>query len=135
MRTRTALVTGGGRGIGKAIAKSLAGPGTFVVVAARTKSQLEATASELKALGGDSVGVVMDLTSESSVASGMQTLRGAIDHLDVLVNNAGVGGGQPVEGSEIDRWRRTIDTNITGTYLVTREALPLMSSEIGRAHV
>jgi NAD(P)-dependent dehydrogenase (short-subunit alcohol dehydrogenase family) len=127
MTIRAVLVTGGGRGIGRAIAHALAGPDTFVAVAARTKAQLDATASELKALGGGAAAIQMDLTNEASVVSGMRALRGSIDHLDVLVNNAGVGGGEPVYGSDIARWRRTIDTNITGTYLVTREAVPMIS--------
>jgi NAD(P)-dependent dehydrogenase (short-subunit alcohol dehydrogenase family) len=65
----------------------------------------------------------MDVTSEESVAAGMRKLEASVDHFDVLVNNAGVGGGEPVAGSEVARWRRVIDTNVTGTYLVTREAI------------
>jgi NAD(P)-dependent dehydrogenase (short-subunit alcohol dehydrogenase family) len=99
-----------------------------VAVAGRTRHQLDATVQELKALGGDAIAIEMDVTSEASVAAGMQRLRTSIDRLDVLVNNAGVGGGEPVEGSDIARWRRTIDTNLTGSYLVTREALPLMQA-------
>jgi 3-hydroxybutyrate dehydrogenase len=72
--------------------------------------------------------VEMDVTSERSVGAGIDALRGDLDHLDVLVNNAGVGGGEPVEGSDVERWRRTIETNVTGTYLATRAALPLMRS-------
>jgi NAD(P)-dependent dehydrogenase (short-subunit alcohol dehydrogenase family) len=68
----------------------------------------------------------MDVTNEHSVADGIARLRDAVDHVDVLVNNAGIGGGEPVPGSDIERWRRTVDTNLTGTYLVTREVLPLM---------
>jgi NAD(P)-dependent dehydrogenase (short-subunit alcohol dehydrogenase family) len=68
----------------------------------------------------------MDVTSEESVTAGMRELGRATAHLDVLVNNAGVGGGEPVAGSDIARWRRVIDTNVTGMYLVTREAVGLM---------
>jgi NAD(P)-dependent dehydrogenase (short-subunit alcohol dehydrogenase family) len=70
----------------------------------------------------------MDVTREDSVAAAMKTLRDAAPHLDVLVNNAGAGGGEPVAGSDIARWRRLIDTNLTGMYLVTREAVPIMRS-------
>ena len=120
---RVALVTGGGRGIGRAIARALAGPETVVAVAGRTRSQLESAATEIKALGGQALVVEMDLTSEASVAEGSRSVAGAAGHLDVLVNNAGVGGGEPVAGSDVARWRHTIDTNLTGMYLVTREAL------------
>jgi NAD(P)-dependent dehydrogenase (short-subunit alcohol dehydrogenase family) len=125
---RVALVTGGGRGIGRAIAKVLAGPDTFVAVAARTRDQVDATAAELASLGGGSLALEMDVTSEASVTTAIGRLRGAVDHVDVLVNNAGVGGGEPVEGSDIARWRRTIDVNLTGMYVVTREVLPAMGA-------
>jgi NAD(P)-dependent dehydrogenase (short-subunit alcohol dehydrogenase family) len=123
---RTALVTGGGRGIGRAIARALAGPDTLVAIAGRTRSQLEATAAELERLGGKALAIEMDVTSDGSVAEAMRTLRGASPHVDVLVNNAGIGGGEPIAGSDVARWRRTIDTNLTGVYLVTREAVALV---------
>jgi NAD(P)-dependent dehydrogenase (short-subunit alcohol dehydrogenase family) len=123
---RVALVTGGGRGIGRAIARALGGPGTFVAVAGRTRSQLESAAIDLESLGGRALAVDIDVTSESSVAAGVQQLAEAAGHVDVLVNNAGVGGGEPIAGSDVERWRRTIDTNLTGMYLVTRGVVPLM---------
>ena len=123
---RTALVTGGGRGIGRAIARALAGPDTVVAVAGRTRTQLHATAAELERLGGKALAIEMDVASDTSVAAGMKMLREAASRIDILVNNAGVGGGEPVQGSDIQRWRRTIDTNLTGIYLVTRESIALM---------
>jgi ketoreductase len=120
---RTSLVTGGGRGIGRAIAHALAGADTLVAIAGRTRSQLQSTAADLERLGGKALAIEMDVTNEASVAAGMQRLRDAAPRLDVLVNNAGVGGGEPVAGSNVDSWRRIIDTNLTGTYLVTREAV------------
>ena len=123
---RVAVVTGGGRGIGRAIALGLGGPETLVAVAGRTRSQLDAVAHELEARGGRAVAIDMDVTSESSVARAADELRAAAPHVDVLVNNAGVGGGESVAGSDVERWRRTIDTNLTGTYLVTRASVPLM---------
>jgi NAD(P)-dependent dehydrogenase (short-subunit alcohol dehydrogenase family) len=124
---RAALVTGGGRGIGRAIALALSGPGTFVAVAGRTRSQLEAVAGELKGRGGTAAAIEMDVTNEASVDSAMRELRGLTHRLDVLVNNAGIGGGEPVAESDIERWRRTVDTNLTGPYLVTRAALPVFN--------
>ena len=121
-----ALVTGGGRGIGRAIALALGGMGTTIAIAARTRSQLESTARELESAGARAIPVEMDVTSETSIARAVDALRIDVPHLDILVNNAGVGGGEPVAGSDIERWRRTIDTNLTGTYLVTRAVLPLM---------
>jgi NAD(P)-dependent dehydrogenase (short-subunit alcohol dehydrogenase family) len=139
--TTTALVTGGGRRIGRAIALALAGPDTLVAIAGRTRSQLEATARELERLGGQALALEMDVTSEASVVRAVDTLQSASPRLDILVNNAGVGGGEPIEGSDIERWRRTIDTNLTGTYLVSRAVVSSlvdggrivnMSSVLGR---
>ena len=123
---RVSLVTGGGRGIGRAIATALAGPDTFVAVAGRTLAELDSTARDLESLGGKALAVEMDVTSEESVAAGMRELGRSVDHIDVLVNNAGIGGGEPVAGSDIARWRSVVDTNVTGTYLVTREAIGTM---------
>jgi NAD(P)-dependent dehydrogenase (short-subunit alcohol dehydrogenase family) len=123
---RVALVTGGGRGIGRAIARALAGPETCVALSGRTRSDLEATAADIERLGGRAVAIVMDVSDETSVAEGFARLAQVVDHIDVLVNNAGVGGGEPVEGSDVTRWRATIDTNLTGTYLVSRAAVPMM---------
>ena len=121
------LVIGGGRGIGRAIARALGGVGTLVAVAGRTVSQLEDTVTEIEGLGGRGVALEMDVTSEVSVARGLHALGEAAGHVDVLVNNAGVGGGEPIADSDVALWRRTVDTNLIGTYLVSRATVPLMT--------
>ncbi len=123
---RTVIVTGGGRGIGRAIALALADAGGHVVVTGRTVAQLDATAAELHARGAQATALPMDVSDETSVAHAFGALHGRIKHVDVLVNNAGVGGGEAVQGSDVARWKQTIDTNLTGMYLVTRQILPLM---------
>lgn len=127
--SRTVIVTGGGRGIGRATALAFAEPGAHVVVTGRTVVQLDETAADIHARGASATALPMDVTDEASVAHAFGQLHGRIKHVDVLVNNAGVGGGDPVQGSDIARWRRTIDTNLTGMYLVTRQILPLMADE------
>ncbi len=124
---RVSLVTGGGRGIGRAIARALAGPDTLVAVAGRTRSHLHATAAEIEGRGGRALAIEMDVTDQGSIASAMARLQEASSRLDILVNNAGIGGCEPVEGSSVERWRQTIDTNLTGMYLVTREAISLLA--------
>jgi len=125
--SRTVVVTGGGRGIGRAIALSFAEPGTHIVITGRTASQLDKTAGDIKAKGGDATAIPMDVCDEANVAHGFGTLHGVVKNVDVLINNAGVGGGEIVLGSDVARWKRTIDTNLTGMYLVTRQILPLMA--------
>jgi 3-hydroxybutyrate dehydrogenase len=123
---RTIVVTGGGRGIGRAVALSFAGPGAHLVIAARTASQLDSVAGEIRALGGRATAIPMDVGDEASVAHGFGRLHGHVQRVDVLINNAGVGGGEDVQGSDVARWKRSIDTNLIGVYLVTRQLLPLM---------
>jgi len=125
--SRTVVVTGGGRGIGRAIALSFAEPGAHIVITSRTASQLEKTAADIKAKGAEATAIPMDVCDDANVAHGFGTLHGVVKNVDVLINNAGVGGGETVLGSDVARWKRTIDTNLTGMYLVTRQILPLMA--------
>lgn len=120
------LVTGGGRGIGRAIALAFSEPGALVAIASRTRSQLEDTAAEIRAAGGEPVVLPMDVSNADSVHAALTQLAERGTRLDILVNNAGVGGGEPVAGSDEQAWRRIIDTNVVGTYLVCRAALPLV---------
>jgi NAD(P)-dependent dehydrogenase (short-subunit alcohol dehydrogenase family) len=127
--SKTVVVTGGGRGIGRAIALSFAEPGAHVIITSRTAEQLEKTAAEINAKGAKATAIPMNVADEESVAHGFGTLHGLVKDVNVLVNNAGVGGGEIVQGSDVARWKRTIDTNLTGMYLVTRQILPLMAGE------
>jgi NAD(P)-dependent dehydrogenase (short-subunit alcohol dehydrogenase family) len=123
---RTVLVTGGGRGIGRAIALAFADASSHIVVGGRTRSTLEATSDLIRDKGARATAMVLDVSDRESVAAGLVEVSQQVEAIDVLVNNAGVGGGQPVRGSDIDRWRRVLDVNLFGMYLVTRECLPLM---------
>ena len=138
---QTILVTGGGRGIGRSIALAFAAPGWRVAIAGRTRAQLEETASAIRGRGAEAVLLPMDVTDDGAVATGFALMRETIDRLDVLVNNAGVGGGLPLHQTDTTSWRRILDTNVWGTFLVTRQAAPLladggrvvnMSSVLGR---
>jgi NAD(P)-dependent dehydrogenase (short-subunit alcohol dehydrogenase family) len=124
---RTVLITGGGKGIGRAIALALTAPGTRVAIAGRDRDALDRTAGEIRARGGEPVALTLDVRSEAAVDQAFAALGAHAPALDVLVNNAGVGGGEPIEGSDAERWRRTIDTNLTGMYLVTRRAAPMLA--------
>ena len=121
------LVTGGGRGIGRAIALSFADPGGIVAIAARTRSELDDTAREIAARGARPIALTVDVTDEDAVARAFCEIRAITPSVDVVVNNAGVGGGQPLDKSDTASWRRILDTNVLGTFFVTREAVPMLS--------
>ena len=120
---RVVFVTGGGRGIGRAVALSFARPGVTIAVAARTASQLDETARAISAAGADPIVLSMDVRSAESVDTALTEFARRTERIDVLVNNAGVGGGEPIHQSSESAWRCIIETNVIGMYLVTRGAL------------
>jgi NAD(P)-dependent dehydrogenase (short-subunit alcohol dehydrogenase family) len=123
----TVLVTGGGRGIGRAIALAFAEPGATVAVAARTRHEIDEVARCVEARGARAIALAVDVTDERAVAAAFDELRAVSASLDVAVNNAGVGGGQPIDKSDTAGWRRILDTNVWGTFLVTRLAVPMLA--------
>jgi NAD(P)-dependent dehydrogenase (short-subunit alcohol dehydrogenase family) len=122
---RTAVVTGGGSGIGRAIAVRLAGAGYHVVVAGRTERSLDEVAAET---GGTAV--VTDVRSLDSVTALFDIVRVRWGRLDLLVNNAGLGGrGGPVETIDAEDWQNVVDTNLTGSFWCAQAAFRLMSTQ------
>jgi 3-hydroxybutyrate dehydrogenase len=119
----TVFITGANRGLGLAFAQSYAGDAWRVIAACREPAKAPA----LGKLGGDVRTIPLEVTDEARVAALGKELKG--EPIDVLINNAGVGGGETVIGSDVARWKRTIDTNLTGMYLVTRQILPLMAEQ------
>jgi NAD(P)-dependent dehydrogenase (short-subunit alcohol dehydrogenase family) len=127
---RVALVTGGGRGIGAATARLLAGQGAAVAVAARTEDEVVSVVAEIRARGGSAIPLVVDVANEASVASGFATARAELGPLTILVNNAGTPGVPlPVAAMEVAEWHRVFEINVTGAFLCAREVLPQMTAE------
>lgn len=124
---KTALITGGNRGLGLAFARALAAEGCDVVITGRNERQLSKAAKALAPLGPSVLTHYCDVREEKSVTSLFRTVKEQFGHLDILINNAGVahGSGQ-IQELSLAAWRETIDTNLTGTFLCTRAALPLM---------
>lgn len=129
------LVTGGGRGIGRAIALRFAREGARVAVAARTRAEIESVAREIERAGGTGLAVEMDVTDLASVERGLaETLEATGGVLDVLVNNAGVFAIHPFPELSPATWYRMIATNLTGPFHVTLMALRGLERS-ARAHV
>lgn len=129
--TRTAIVTGAGRGIGCEIARVLARRGFAVVAAARTETEVEALCRDLRGEGCLALHLRCDVRRPEDVRALVALCEREHGRLDVLVNNAGVGRFLPLTETTDDIWRETVETNLTGTFLCTREALPLMERTPG----
>jgi 3-oxoacyl-[acyl-carrier protein] reductase len=128
---KTAVVTGSSKGIGYSIAEALAREGANVVVSARNEAEVQAAARELDRIGtGHVAAVAGDMRSYDDVR---QMIGAALDlgGLDVLVNNAGVGGFAPIDQLSLEQWDAIIGTNLTGVFYACREAVPHMRSRGG----
>jgi NAD(P)-dependent dehydrogenase (short-subunit alcohol dehydrogenase family) len=121
-----ALVTGGGRGIGREIALALAREGCHVAVAARSSDQVAATAAAVANLGVQTVPLVLDVTDEGAVVRGVASLTASLGPVDVLVNNAGIAESAPFSRTDAALWERHLRVNATGPYLLARAVLPGM---------
>lgn len=126
LANRCAVVTGGGRGIGVAIAQALADAGAGVVVAARTYSEIEQVAWELRARGARVLSLFCDVTDEGSVRALAENARRQLAPVDILINNAGVAPSSPLHRITLGEWNRVLAVNTTGTFLCTREFVPAM---------
>ena len=131
MNKRVALVTGAGRGIGRAIAGGLASRGARVAVTARSRDQLQAVVRDIQAAGGVALAIADDLSDRAAPARIVQQVREQLGPVEILVNNAGVGSSQsprPIVEFDDDFWELTMAVNVTAPYLLTKLALPEMIS-------
>ncbi len=126
---RGAVITGGGRGIGAACARALSARGVRVVVASRSKDELDAVAESIRGAGGEAYACTVDVTDPGSVEHLAGFAADAMGRVDILVNNAGIATSAPVHRLELSEWERTLAVNATGTFLCTRAFLPSMVAE------
>jgi NAD(P)-dependent dehydrogenase (short-subunit alcohol dehydrogenase family) len=123
---KIALVTGGGRGIGRAIALALAGQGADVGVSARSIGEIDAVAEEIRGLGRRSLSVACDVTNPEQVEQMAATIANELGPVDILVNNAGAAGSHKFLGHDDALWHHMIAVNLTGVYYVTKAFAPAM---------
>jgi NAD(P)-dependent dehydrogenase (short-subunit alcohol dehydrogenase family) len=129
LQDRVAIVTGASKGVGKAIARAFALEGANVVIAARNRSELEAVAREISSEGGAASAVPTDITAEAEIVALFASTQRRYGRLDILVNNAGITVHLPTDQLSLKDWQRVIDTNLTGAFLCSREALKLMKPQ------
>ena len=126
LKNKKALITGAGKGIGKAVAIALAKEGVNVILMARTQSDLDEVAKEVNALGVKSLTLIADVADINSVNTAVERALGEFKTIDILVNNAGVAAFGKFLELEPVAWENIIKVNLMGTYYVTRAVLPNM---------
>ena len=117
---KVAIVTGGGKGIGRAIALGLAGAGAAVTVAARTQGEIDAVAAEIRGMGGKALAVVTDLTVNEQLENLVRATREAFGRIDILVNNAARSFLRSLLDLREDGWDKVFDTNVKAAWLLSR---------------
>lgn len=121
---QTALITGGNKGIGKAICFALAKEGANIVIAARNESESRETLDRLKGMGSKAFAVSVDVRSEEDVRRAISTIIDKCGGLDILVNNAGIAYKKRLEETSLEEYDSIMDTNLKGVFLCTKYAIP-----------
>lgn len=120
------IVTGGGRGLGKAIALELAKRNIKIVICSRTKSELKDTKNQISDLGGECLSVVADVRKSKNIKSVVDKTLKKFGRIDILINNAGIAILKPLHETTESEWDDVIDTNLKGTFLFCKEVVPIM---------
>lgn len=126
LRGKTAIVTGGGSGIGEGVAAALARRGMNVVICGRRESALARVAGAIAAEGGAALPVVADVSQEADAARVVEAAVSAYGAIHLLINNAGISGGGLIHAHDVGEWDRIMAINLRGPFLMARAVLPLM---------
>jgi len=130
MAIKVAVVTGAGTGVGKAVSIALMREGYAAVLAGRRQDKLKETAQEGHAIGAKTLVVPTDVSDPTAVKTLFARTKDTFGRLDVLFNNAGIGApAMPLEDLPLETWRKVVDTNLTGMFLCTQEAIRLMKAQ------
>ena len=131
LKDKVAIITGGGRGIGKAIALGFAHQGAYIVVAARTESEVILVSDKIREMGRESLGVVCDISDENQVKNLVDATFNKFKRIDVLINNAGIGSMRPVYATSLESFEKVLKVNLTGTFLCTKHVWQPMKNSGG----
>lgn len=129
LSNKRVLITGGSKGIGRAIALAFAGAGARVAITSRTQAGAQPVADEIARLGGQSLALGGDVSEPGAVAALREAVEQAWGGLDVLVNNAGIAGSHKFLGHPDELWHRILNVNLTGVYYVTKAFAPGMATQ------
>jgi fengycin family lipopeptide synthetase B len=133
LKDKVAIVTGGGRGIGREIALLFASEGAKVVVSARSPEEIKKVAEAIVADGGEALGVQADVSSEKDAQQMVEQTLAKFGKIHILVNNAGILRSGPIAAVDSEEWRRVIEINLMGTFYCTKAAVPhLIEQRWGR---
>ena len=132
LKGKVAIVTGGTKGIGRGIAEALVREGINVCVSARSRSEIDDTVADLRALGkGSATGVVCDVRNQAQIKSLFELTVLELGGVDILVNNAGIGIFATVEETSAEDFRAVLETNLFGVFYCCHEAIPLLRQRGG----
>jgi 3-hydroxybutyrate dehydrogenase len=126
LENRGAVITGGGRGIGAAVAAALAEAGARVVVSARSQDEIDRVAAELRSAGKEAWAVACDVTDPEQVRALEDSAREHLGRVEILINNAGIASSAPLKAITLEEWNRLLAVNATGTFLCTQAFVPSM---------
>ena len=127
---RNALVTGGGKGLGRTMAQALAEAGANVAVASREEEACTAAAKEIEeTTGRRAIASRLDVSEKESVGAAVKKVSEAFGSIDILVNNSGATWGAPLEEMPLDKWEKVVKVNLTGTFLMCQSVVPLMRTK------
>tara|TARA_R110002050_G_scaffold184989_4_gene318833 strand:+ start:7619 stop:8338 length:720 start_codon:yes stop_codon:yes gene_type:complete len=129
LKNKKAIITGGGRGLGKATAIAFAKEGIDIAITGRNKAVLKETVSELETFGIKAIYSVFDVGDYEAVKNGIKNIVNELGSVDILVNNAGIAAFGAFNEMKVDKWSQIIQTNVMGMYYVTKEVLPYLINQ------